>query len=229
VKVALLSDIHGNIDALEPVLESIRKSGLEKILVAGDLVGYYYDPNLVLAELSKFETVFVKGNHEVILEELLEKKISHSDIQKYYGSAHALALESLTPKQIEFLCNLPDMISMKIENAHINLSHGSPWKLDEYLYPDVLKENWQKFNDYIENVFIVGNTHHQMLKRIGGKLIINPGSIGQSRSDIGCAQWAKLDTDTLEVTFISTPYDTSSLKTKCAQLDPGVLILRKSL
>ena len=225
MRIALLSDIHGNIDALEVCLNSVRDSGCTEFLIAGDIVGYYYDVKRVMTLLSEHKCVFVIGNHEIMLRELVENPSLSQSIRAKYGSALDIALTKLSSSQLEFLCNAPTVISLTLGERRFNLSHGSPWLVDEYLYPDTKNEIWEKFLGYQDDVFIIGNTHHQMLKRIKGKLIINPGSVGQSRTDRSHAQWAEIETSTLEVTFKSVSYDSSRLLKDCQKIDQGLSIL----
>ena len=225
MRIALLSDIHGNIDALDVCLNSVRDSGCTEFLIAGDIVGYYYDVESVMSLLSKHTYTFVIGNHEIMLRELMKNPSLSQSIRAKYGSALEIALTKLSSSQLEFLCNAPAVTSLTLGDRRFNLSHGSPWLVDEYLYPDTKNEIWDKFLGYQDDVFIIGNTHHQMLKRIKGKLIINPGSVGQSRTDKSHAQWAEIETSTLEVTFKSIPYDSSRLLRECQKLDQGLNIL----
>jgi predicted phosphodiesterase len=225
MRIAVLSDIHGNIDALEVCLKSARDSGCSELFITGDLVGYYYDIDSVMSALSKFTYSFVLGNHEVMLRELLEDPSLSRSIRAKYGSALEVALTKLTSSQVEFLCSSPTVKSLRRGDTWFNLSHGSPWLVNEYLYPDTKNEIWEKFLQFDDDVFIIGNTHHQMLKRIRGKLIINPGSVGQSRTDKSHAQWAEIDSSTLEVSFKSVAYDSTRLRSKCQELDPGLEIL----
>ena len=88
---------------------------------------------------------------------------------------------------------------------------------------------WNRFLSFNQEVFIIGNTHHQLLKRFHRKLIINPGSVGQSRTDTSMAQWAEFDTLTRAVTFKSVKYDSAPLLIKCLKFDPNLTLLRKSL
>lgn len=225
MRIALLSDIHGNIDALNVCLNSVLDSGCTEFLIAGDIVGYYYDVESVMSLLSKHSYAFVIGNHEIMLRKLIENPSLSLSIRTKYGSALDIALTKLSSSQLEFLCNAPAVSSLTLGNRRFNLSHGSPWLVDEYLYPDTKNDIWDKFLGYQDDVFILGNTHHQMLKRIEGKLIINPGSVGQSRTDKFHAQWAEIETSTLEVTFKSIPYDSSRLLKECQRIDGGLNIL----
>ena len=65
MKVGIISDIHGNHYALEEVLKVAIREGVEKLLVLGDIVGYYYHPEIVLEMLYKWSYEIIKGNHEL--------------------------------------------------------------------------------------------------------------------------------------------------------------------
>jgi putative phosphoesterase len=229
MRIALLSDIHGNIDALVACLDSIRKSECEMLIVSGDLIGYYYEADLVIDALSNFSYQFVSGNHEAMLGKLIKHPENSSSIRKKYGSALDMALEKLSSDQIDFLTSAPITKSLLIEGRQFNVSHGSPWNVDDYFYPDTKQEAWDRFLNLPEEVFVLGNTHHQLLKRQNGKIILNPGSVGQSRTDPGFAQWAEMDTLDLEITFKSVPYSTKRLIELCHENDPGVEILTRHL
>jgi putative phosphoesterase len=227
--IALLSDIHGNADALKAALYSENSIKYGKVIVSGDIVGYYYEPHLVLQMLSDFDYYLVRGNHEVMLNSLRSNPDLSGEINQKYGSALDRALISLPTEVLDLLCNAPDSLTLNVDNLSINISHGAPWKIDEYLYPNANQSVWSEFLNYSEDIFIIGNTHHQLIKRLKGKLIINPGSIGQSRTNPGMAQWAEFNTETLDVTFRSVNYDSSRVLKRCIENDPSVDILRKYL
>ena len=71
MKIAILADIHGNHYALLQVLRKAKQLKVEKILILGDLIGYYYYPEKVLEMLSEWDCKFIKGNHEDLLKEIL--------------------------------------------------------------------------------------------------------------------------------------------------------------
>jgi predicted phosphodiesterase len=93
MKVGVLSDIHGNHYALKKVLESARNEKVEKLLILGDLVGYYYHPEIVLSLISEWDYDIIKGNHEIILQELKENRLDSKELKTKYGSGHELALK----------------------------------------------------------------------------------------------------------------------------------------
>ena len=229
MRLAILSDIHGNADALSVVLESTQKSGCELYLIAGDSIGYYYEPVRVLNMLSKLKCEFVLGNHEAMLHQLISNPSLETKIRESYGSALSLTIKQLSRAQIDSLICAPKSKSLRIANRSINISHGAPWQFDCYIYPDSEENLWEKFLSFEESIFIVGNTHHQLIKRYRGKLILNPGSVGQSRTDSGAAQWAEIELSNLDITFKSLSYNTGKTLEKCMRLDPNLELLRKYL
>jgi putative phosphoesterase len=229
MRIALLSDIHGNLDALVASLNSIRNSECELLIVSGDIVGYYFEPNQVLDALSEFNYHFVSGNHEAMLGKLIEDPQITSSIRKKYGMALEIALEKLSQEQIDFLTKAPITKSLQIEGKLFNISHGSPWSVDDYFYPDTERTLWDRFLELPEEVFVLGNTHHQLLKRHGGKIIVNPGSVGQSRTDPGYAQWVEIDTLNMDFTFKSVRYDTKRLIDLCHKIEPDLKVLTRHL
>jgi putative phosphoesterase len=227
MKIGLLSDIHSNYDALEIVLERLRKEEVGTLIIAGDSVGYYYSARKVFDSLLDFTIYHVLGNHEIYL--LNYKSDSGGEIFNHFGSGISRNYVDLTNSQIEFISNLKHPLSASIDGIDFLISHGAPWNLEQYIYPDSPSEIWDEFVQYPETVFITGHTHHQMLKRYSGKLIINPGSVGQSRSTESSSEWAILDTDNLQVTFFSERYDSRRLIAECLNNDPDFPLLRKHL
>lgn len=229
MRIALLSDIHGNLDALVASLDSIRKSECEMLIVSGDIVGYYYEVDEVLDALSEFNYQFISGNHEAMLGKLIEDPKIHSSIREKYGMSLDITLEKLSQEQLDFLTNAPITKSLVIEGKLFNISHGSPWSVDDYFYPDTERESWDRFLELPEEVFVLGNTHHQLLKRHGGKIFVNPGSVGQSRTDPGYAQWVEIDTLNMDFTFKSIQYNTKRLIDLCNKIDPNLEMLTRHL
>jgi predicted phosphodiesterase len=97
------------------------------------------------------------------------------------------------------------------------------------MYIDSSSDLWERFNSYSEDIFILGHTHHQMIKRMKGKIIINPGSVGQSRYGTPNADWAILDLSDKSVIFKSTPYSPTRVLEQCATFDPGLIILTRHI
>lgn len=229
MRVALLSDIHANQDALMPVLESIKELGLKEIIISGDLVGYYYGTSEVLKLLSSFTVYFCKGNHEDMLAKSMSSNLFEKEVKATYGSSLIIARSKLSGYELEYLVTAPHPLHLNIGNRSLLVSHGSPWNINEYIYPDADLSKIDMFLEYPEDIFILGNTHYPMKIQIKNKLIINPGSVGQSRTNFGYADWATLDLSSLETKFYSTKYSTTRLIQECESIDPQCNLLVKHL
>ena len=230
MKIGLLSDIHGNADALAAVLASARRLDVQRILCSGDIVGYYYEPDKCLELLSEWEVECVRGNHEDMLFGLINTPSLGPQIKTKYGSGLYIAAAILTTAQLEYLYKLPVHKTIKIQGKTFLLCHGSPWETDQYIYPDAEQSMFRRCaeggNDYV----VLGHTHHQLKAVHGNTLIVNPGSVGQPRGrDRGFAHWAVLDTQNGLCQHQTTAYDLSSVISQAQKYDPDVSYLRSIL
>ena len=114
MKIAFISDIHGNYDALEAVFKKIKKLGIKKIYCLGDIVNYYYDPDKCIDLLIKNEVQCIKGNHEKIFLKILKNKNLKQFYAKRYGNSININLKKLKKKHIDFIRSLPNKINFKI-------------------------------------------------------------------------------------------------------------------
>ncbi len=229
MKIAVLSDIHGNISAFEQVLIKSKQEGISKFLFLGDFVGYYYWPEKVLEKLIKLDSICIQGNHERILNGLLNDKIKKNDILEKYGSGHNFAINKLSKKQIDFLTTLPESINIEIDGCKLLLCHGSPNNPYQYIYPDSSLNILNDCDFLSANFVLIGHSHYQFIHRNLNSLLVNVGSVGQSRSTGGLAQWAIINTNNMNVQLMSTPYETSELIKNCTEIDPNLPYLREVL
>jgi predicted phosphodiesterase len=211
LKVAVLSDIHGNRFALEEVLKEALQIGVEKLLVLGDIVGYYYHPEVVLEMLSKWDYEIIKGNHEVLLQDLKEGKIDPEVMKKKYGRGHEQALIKIDSKTQDWLFSLPEQKSVRINNVYFQMNHGSPSSIDEYIYPDASIEQLEKCNSIQHDFVLIGHSHYAFSFRCANSTLINCGSVGQSRQKGGLAFWVVINTENKSFEIKATPYDVSQL------------------
>jgi putative phosphoesterase len=212
VKLALFGDIHGNRDALKVVLDAAQQYGVERLLVTGDLVGYYFWPKEVLELLAMWDVAMVRGNHEVMLDEVrLSSSNFIKEIDGKYGSGLRTAIEQLDPRQLDMLCSLPDTLELAIEARRILLCHGSPWDNSQYVYPDAGTEMLNRCAMQEYDLVVMGHTHYPMKTQIGKTLLVNPGSVGQPRNHKPGAHWALFDTESCEVKLHCESYDISAV------------------
>lgn len=237
MKIALLSDIHSNVIALKAVLQQVRQEGIEVLMIAGDFVGYYFDLRSVFEELSDFTLHCCQGNHdEQYLNFLLG---NYNDKNNRYNYKNISQTKS-DHDSLMFLKQLNPTNEVVIDKTRFLICHGSPWNRDSYVYPDTDLEKVGDYGCLSADIIIQGHSHYQMIKTIQGKLVVNPGSIGQPRSkwrnaesvknkNVCGAQWAVFDTKTKIVSQLTTCYDGSALIEKCIAEVPENPFLHKVL
>jgi putative phosphoesterase len=201
MKILIISDIHANFEALMAISNELESA--DAIIVLGDIIGYYCQVNEVIDYLREHQAVCVLGNHDYYL---LHTYPTHALAPVKFGIDFANTV--ITPDNRKWLSNLPLIRTMVIDNYSFLVCHGSPWNpLNEYLYPNNPSIYQLKYLDY--DVVAFGHTHRGFLSDIDDKILINPGSIGQSRDPAtkSCACAAVLDTERMALTRIHQKFD----------------------
>ncbi len=229
MKLALLGDIHGNHLALAAVLAAARRLDVERLLITGDLVGYYFWPAEVMQLLAPWDRVAVRGNHEDMLAQAREQPESLEAVDRKYGTGLRVAMNALDASQLEWLARLPHPLEMEIEGTRILLCHGSPWDVDQYIYPDAETSLFERCAAGNHDWVVLGHTHHSMQREYGTTHIVNPGSVGQPRDRRPGAHWALLDTATGRVEQFCETYDLARVAEEARRLQPDVPYLWKVL
>ncbi|BDW85771.1 metallophosphoesterase family protein [Roseicyclus marinus] len=224
MKILVLSDIHGNATALEAVLRAAASRGAEHIINAGDLIGYYHQPERVLSLLAEWPMDCVRGNHENMLQRAIKDPAFLADCTARYGSGLARAIEWLRPAQIEWLLDLPAITQFQRGRFRVLLAHGTPKDVDEYLYPDASEEKLEQVEAACGqgvDLLVLGHTHYQKLWDRSALRILNPGSVGQPRDRVPGAAWALLDTESGEIDLYRQAYDSVPVADAARRLDPA--------
>ena len=229
MKIAVISDIHGNYDALLAVLHKAKHESVDHLLVLGDIVGYYYHPDKILKLLSEWSFDLIKGNHESILENLINDTSLSETIRLKYGSGHQEAINKLTPEQLGFLFELPETKSVKVDEVSIFMCHGSPWSNAFYIYPNSNNEVIVNCDIKGFDFVLIGHSHYSFAIKNPNSILINPGSVGQSRQVGGKASWCLLDTRNSSFQFFNTDYSTHNLIKEVLEKDPDIKYLRNIL
>lgn len=222
MRIALLSDIHANHLALAAVLEAVRSDRIDRLLVAGDLVGYYYEPGRVLEMLHSWMKHMVRGNHEDMLAAARNDDEVLAGIERRYGSGLRVALESLSGPQVDDLIGMPESLALEFDGYRVLLCHGSPWDTDHYVYPDADEELLARCAVAGFDAVVMGHTHYPMVRTVNGVMLVNPGSVGQPRDRRPGAAWAVLDTIAGGVELRHETYDASALMADARMRDPAL-------
>jgi len=176
MRFAFISDIHGNLQALEQVLADIQKSDVDQVVCLGDVASLGPQPREVIARLKEMQIPIVMGNHDNYL---LNPELTENHIP-WLRAAELWCHDLLSDDELEFLNSFPSHLRFSPdENTNILCFHGSPRSNEEFLYPDtpsiILDEN---FDGQDASIFVGGHTHVQMVLQHKGLTLINPGSVG---------------------------------------------------
>ncbi|MFW9903431.1 MAG: metallophosphoesterase family protein [Candidatus Thorarchaeota archaeon] len=222
--LAVISDIHANIVALEAVLNDINTNFQEitEYLCPGDLVGYGPNPREVIDRLiseTRF-TAVTKGNHDHAIGGG-GRDIANFD--KYIGKFNRYAQQAikwqadiLQPEEKTFLYQLPSSRTFSFNEINISMIHGSPqYPLDEYIRPNTPEQkDLFPFMELFEiGILLLGHTHIPFVDtskstETGQDLLMcNPGSVGQPRDRDPRASYAVLDLETFSAEIIRVDYD----------------------
>jgi len=228
MKVAFISDIHGNCSALQAVFKEMKKLQVEKIYCLGDIVNYYYEADKCIDLLRKNNVISIKGNHEKILLETYKSKIKFNKYSRLYGSSIKINHIKLKNKHLKYLRSLNYQKKINLNGKKILLANGAPWKNNFYFYKDTRKKWVNKIAKYKYDFIILGHTHIPMKKKIArNKQLLNPGSIGQPRNKKCGASWMILDTNSMTFQILRTNYDHKRIKKQVMLYDQNNLKISK--
>ncbi|WP_160196080.1 metallophosphoesterase family protein [Senegalia massiliensis] len=217
MKISVLSDIHGNLTALEVVIEYSMNQGIEYFIIAGDHISDCPHPNEVLNRISKLKGWIIRGNREEYIFRTIDD--TTVDWNKYRQlDSMVWTRDELESHNIEFIRKLSDQETIQIQDFDsIRVVHGSTEDIYEHLYPHKEDRLVEILNNIDEKVLICGHTHQQWSKFINGKLVLNPGSVGghfnkETSAEFSILSWSndewtvehhkvKYDIDRLEKDF----------------------------
>lgn len=228
MRIAVLSDIHGNAFALDAVMHQIQRMQIDRVFFLGDLMGYYYHPKLVYQKLKELNATMILGNHEQLFFDCLDGKISTDQLRIRYGSGHIMAKEQFSFSEIKELQKLHKHHLETIEDVSIACFHGSPFDKDFYLYPDTDQEILKKCYTGADFTF-VGHSHYPFIAQIPNGLLVNVGSVGQSRKIGGVANWCLINLNNRVIEMQSTPYNVNPLLDLINKFDPDINYLSSIL
>lgn len=207
MKLLIISDIHGNKDALDAVLSVPH----DEVICLGDLVDYGPDP-VECIELIKNENIpIIKGNHDNAVSSRVDCGCGYK--YKHLSTAtREYTWEQLDDVHMGFLKGLPMHIEMNSGDNKIYFAHGSPRSMYEYIRPDTPEEEvLEMITGVVADFIVIGHSHIPFVRNVGDITIINPGSVGQSRDGDVRASCAVFDILTHSVHIVRCEYDLESV------------------
>jgi putative phosphoesterase len=215
-RVAVITDIHGNLAALEATLGWIDDAGIERIYCGGDLVGYGAYPNEVCALIEQRQIPTIYGNYDYAIARDLEDcgcaYVTEHDRELGQQSV-AWTLEHTGQPAKDFMRELPFDLHFEVDGIPVHLVHGSPRKVNEYLFEDKpasLYERLAAAED--DRALVFGHTHKPWVNEFGAVLFVNCGSVGKPKDGDPRAGFAILGASggSLDVTIQRVDYDAAT-------------------
>jgi predicted phosphodiesterase len=208
MRIAVISDIHSNIQALTQALSVIDERKADAIYCLGDIVGYGANPNECLDLVRERATICVLGNHDLASIDPVNAE--------YFSRPGRIAIEwthsVLTPEHIRFLSGLPYTASTDL----FTLAHAGPLDPEQWQYVLSLQVAKLQFPAFQTQLCFIGHTHvpavcgedlRTFILKKGKRFLINVGSVGQPRDGNPQLSFGFLDTETWKYENVRASYD----------------------
>ncbi len=220
--VAVITDIHANLPALQAALERIDELGIEQIYCGGDLVGYGPHPDEVCALIAERAIPTIYGNYDYAIARDLEDcgcaYITPHDRELGQRSVDwTLAHTGQAAK--DFMRELPFDLRFAVGATGVHLVHGSPRKVNEYLFEDKPASLYERLAAAeTDQVLAFGHTHKPWIHSYGGVLFVNCGSVGKPKDGDPRGAFAILTATAsgVEVTIERVDYDAEAVAREVA-------------
>lgn len=188
-RLAILADIHGNMPALEAVLDDLAGQSVDEVLVGGDLVGRGPEGSRVVTRIQELGFPCIGGNHEDYLLGFRHRKVPEEWWQTEEWAAARWMAAELTEEAVAYITDLPFALS----RPGLRLVHGTPDSNRDGIGP------WTRDGELEghlagveERVLVCAHTHRALVRELGDRLVINVGSVGLPFNSDPRAQYAIL-------------------------------------
>lgn len=178
VRLALISDQHGNDVAFRAVLADVERLGVEEIVCLGDVVQGGTEPAQTLDRLAGLGCETVLGNADAFLLEVDEN--SPEPVTERQLEVRDWTLSQLSPAHVEQIRAFAPVVRRELDDVSLLLFHGSPRSYDDVLLPERGGDALEPFVGHDAALLAGGHTHLQWTRRIGDAIYVNPGSVGIS-------------------------------------------------
>lgn len=213
--LAVLSDLHGNLSALEAAEADLARRKVDQVVILGDLVGYLTRPNRVVKRVAlrmaqkgwqalagNYDLAVVTGGDEGA-ERFLKPGIGEMPRQVFDWTC-----QKVGPHIRELLSMLPRDLSFELAGVPCLAVHGSPDGVRDYVYPDRSMEQLAVWlEEHNARCLFMGHTHQPFVRELPQGLVVNPGSLGQPKDGDPRPSYALVDLKRLKAQIIRLDYD----------------------
>jgi len=215
MRLAVFSDIHGNRHALDAVLADITRQRPDARYCLGDLVGYGAFPNEVTATIRDLAIPTIMGNYDdgvgferdecgCAYKEEADRRLGDRSL--------AWTKARVTDDHKAFLRTLKPDIRLDLDGRRVLLVHGSPRKMNEYLFEDRPISSFERLAESSNaDVIVFGHTHQPYVKEVKNVWFVNAGSVGKQKDGDWRACYTILDPPaTPPASFVRVEYDVTA-------------------
>lgn len=195
MKIAFISDIHGNAVALEAVLQDIHHRGIDKIYVLGDLCYRGPEPKRSLELVRSLKTEVIKGNaDEWVVRGVREGEVPEKALA-LMNTERDWTVSQLESSDIAYLENLSTQLKLELAGTAIHGFHATPDSLFDIVHPyaedSIIETDLMKAAD--AQVYVYAHIHRPYIRYINGKVIMNIGSVGLPFDGLAKASYGLID------------------------------------
>ncbi len=196
-RIAVITDVHANLSALTAALAKIERLGVDTVYCGGDLVGYGPHPSEVCAAIEARAIPTIYGNYDYAIARDIP------DCGCAYVTQHDREIGQLSvdwtlvhtdQRAKDFMRELPFDLRFELGGKRIRLVHGSPRKVNEYLFEDKPARTFDRIAALADcDVLVFGHTHKPWVHEYGGVLFVNCGAVGKPKDGDPRASFAVLE------------------------------------
>ncbi len=237
MRYGIISDIHGNLEALSAVLDEIQNREIDQLICLGDIVGYGANPNECIELVRQNCQIILAGNHDYAA----LKKVDTSNFNNYAQDAIGWTIGNLNPESTAFL----DTLKVFHKVDQIYFVHSTPLDPTEWNYILSTYDAYESFQEFQEQICFIGHSHvpiiflnrqrhrydviekKELLIDQKNRYIINVGSVGQPRDLDSRAAYGIFDDELRSFTLYRVEYDIEKTQAKMRAAGlPEFLIIR---
>ena len=185
MKIGIISDIHGNIDALEVVLNALETANVDKVICLGDLVGGAAKSEEVIQRIIQLKNkcICVRGNREKYIIDGMPLFVHDEKIKinQEQLARNEWIKNHLSSSSLKYINNLPTDLIYKIDEKTIYISHypmNKDGSFRKHIKSATSNENEEMFSGIEADIYLYGHTHERIFNTINNKIYINPGALG---------------------------------------------------
>lgn len=210
MKLAFISDIHGNAIALDAVLNDLKEKNVDKVFVLGDICYRGPEPQRALDLVRELDCEVIKGNADEWVVRGVQQGEVPDHVLSLMNKEQEWIVSQLSEESMEYLKELPTQLNLEVEGIRIHAFHATPHSLFEVVPPSASDETiMEKLVTADADLYIYAHIHKPYIRFINGKCIVNIGSVGLPFDGVSKASYAivEINEGSIQTSNVRVSYD----------------------